>query len=157
MLGKGGAKYIDAGYLLTKREAGSDQTDQLYEINIQGKLKFKAGLKIQNAHQLNRIILIFRGSWMIIGFVISQKYYNLYQKPNRYISLKLFYLKSTMPIQMSLFDSCFNEIREDFFLEGDKIFPNVRITNRGECEGEYNTFTGFDQETKAFYIVISFE
>jgi len=37
-----------------------------------GNIHHNSGFKIQNAHRLNRIILKFHGSWMIIGFVHQQ-------------------------------------------------------------------------------------
>ena len=55
--------------------------------------KPKSKFKTQKAHQLNRIILEFRGSWGNNWLVILQKYNNLYQKPNRYNGLILSLLK----------------------------------------------------------------
>ena len=56
-------------------------------------------------------------------------------------------------ITLSLLYCRLYEVGEDLFLEGDEVFPDVRIGNRSECERENDALAGFYQEPQAFGII----
>ena len=56
-----------------------------------------------------------------------------------------------------LFNRCFHKIGKDLFLEGNKILPDIGITDRSKGKRKYDALACFNKEAKALNMIIGFK